>query len=408
MLEQYEVEGQKYLQKLEDRFLGIGSFDPLQDLWDSPEGETFWEEDDWWESDPEIQQATKTESQELSVQTATQQQMEMSDIGVPGALVAQEVGDTLSDINRWFKRYENGHIPEDALMNVEGFGFARPDVGYALQAMKRAAAKSGVNLSGGGYRSYEQQAGLWNGGKNGMAAPPGKSNHGWGIAIDFTGADWNTPVYKWLVANAGKFGFAHPSWAQADGSKPEPWHWEYVGGGNVKGIYKKRTVKRKPREISAERPSTQDILQSENPLTGGNAFTAAVLSMATHQLAPEGSKRVRHEFMFEGAKPKTREEIIATAKAMASAYGWTGKQWQALRWVVEGRGSVPAESNWDPTALNDETGATGIPQLNPNSHEIPKNWKNPVTQIRWLLSYVAGRYGTPEQAWRHRQETGWY
>ena len=39
-------------------------------------------------------------------------------------------------------------------------------------------------------------------------------------------AAFATEEYKWLLANAPKYGWHHPSWAQKDGSNPEPWHWE--------------------------------------------------------------------------------------------------------------------------------------------------------------------------------------
>ena len=34
-------------------------------------------------------------------------------------------------------------------------------------------------------------------------------------------------AFDWLTTNAGRYGWNHPAWAQAGGSKPEPWHWEY-------------------------------------------------------------------------------------------------------------------------------------------------------------------------------------
>jgi hypothetical protein len=30
-----------------------------------------------------------------------------------------------------------------------------------------------------------------------------------------------------MVENAGRFGWRNPDWAQADGRKPEAWHWEF-------------------------------------------------------------------------------------------------------------------------------------------------------------------------------------
>jgi peptidoglycan DL-endopeptidase CwlO len=30
-----------------------------------------------------------------------------------------------------------------------------------------------------------------------------------------------------MAANAGRFGWVHPDWAQKTGQNPEPWHWEF-------------------------------------------------------------------------------------------------------------------------------------------------------------------------------------
>lgn len=62
-----------------------------------------------------------------------------------------------------------------------------------------------------------------------LAATPGTSNHGWGLALDLGG---NIPArgkeYHWLRKNAPKYGWDNPAWARRGGSGPyEPWHWEY-------------------------------------------------------------------------------------------------------------------------------------------------------------------------------------
>ena len=62
------------------------------------------------------------------------------------------------------------------------------------------------------------------------AAVPGTSIHGWGRAIDFQDAGgylrFGSAGYQWLQANAWRWGFVHPAWAEPGGSSPEPWHWE--------------------------------------------------------------------------------------------------------------------------------------------------------------------------------------
>lgn len=65
--------------------------------------------------------------------------------------------------------------------------------------------------------------------KPGLAARPGTSNHGWGVAVDLCGGaeSYGTAQHEWLRANAESARWANPSWAQQGGSKPEPWHWEF-------------------------------------------------------------------------------------------------------------------------------------------------------------------------------------
>ncbi len=69
--------------------------------------------------------------------------------------------------------------------------------------------------------------------KPGLAAVPGTSEHGWGLAVDLCGGV-ETGVgarYQWLRENAPDYGWDNPDWARAGGSGPqEAWHWEYIAG----------------------------------------------------------------------------------------------------------------------------------------------------------------------------------
>jgi LAS superfamily LD-carboxypeptidase LdcB len=60
---------------------------------------------------------------------------------------------------------------------------------------------------------------------------PGTSNHGWGLAVDLCGGidHYGTAQYTWMKANAGRYGFLHPDWAEPGRGREEPWHWEYAG-----------------------------------------------------------------------------------------------------------------------------------------------------------------------------------
>ena len=63
-----------------------------------------------------------------------------------------------------------------------------------------------------------------------------------------------------------------------------------------------------------------------------------------------------------------------------------------------------------PFAAN-SSGAYGIPQALPGSKmgTYGSDWRtNPVTQIKWGLGYIKGRYGKPCVAWDHWRNFNWY
>jgi len=95
----------------------------------------------------------------------------------------------------------------------------------------------------------------------------------------------------------------------------------------------------------------------------------------------------------------------ALGQRMAAALGWTGAQWSALQALWN------RESGWSTTARNPSSGAYGIPQSLPASKMASAGGDyltNPATQIRWGLSYIAGRYGSPLAAWAHETAYNWY
>jgi hypothetical protein len=84
---------------------------------------------------------------------------------------------------------------------------------------------------------------------------------------------------------------------------------------------------------------------------------------------------------------------------------WGASEWPPLNslWT--------RESGWRTTAKNPSSGAYGIPQALPASKmaSAGADWlRNPRTQIKWGLGYIASRYGSPSAAWAHSQRTGWY
>ncbi|MET4224022.1 D-alanyl-D-alanine carboxypeptidase family protein [Oerskovia enterophila] len=131
--------------------------------------------------------------------------------------------------------YANGRIPASALTTLS---FARShmlrcDAAAMLEELSAAYQQrfgEPIGLTDS-YRSYSSQVST-RAAKPGLAAVPGTSNHGWGLAIDLTSPASNpgSAQYKWLRANAPLYGWDNPPWARSNGSKPEPWHFEYASG----------------------------------------------------------------------------------------------------------------------------------------------------------------------------------
>lgn len=61
-----------------------------------------------------------------------------------------------------------------------------------------------------------------------LAATPGTSMHGWGLAVDLCSESARGATKAWLDENAAIYGWGNPTWAR--GSKYEPWHWEFIEG----------------------------------------------------------------------------------------------------------------------------------------------------------------------------------
>jgi hypothetical protein len=145
---------------------------------------------------------------------------------------------------------ENGRLPDSALTTVTPECRVANDVADPLRAMLFTARADGVALLPersayvaplpepprieSCYRSYEMQE-WWRNfwcffGNCDLAAVPGTSVHGWGRAVDFEDGGgeltFDSSGYRWLQANAGRFGFVHPAWAEPGQPSAEAWHWE--------------------------------------------------------------------------------------------------------------------------------------------------------------------------------------
>jgi hypothetical protein len=153
----------------------------------------------------------------------------------------------------------NGKLPPQLLTPI-GIGNEAlyGPAATAFIAMRQAAKSAGVELwMTGSYRSYEGQVScarrkgtsdqnqwlIQNNEPippvalpNGWCAVPGRSNHGWGLAIDIGHDSYpcsqGSPCWLWMIDNAQRYG-----WCDTGGGPREPWHWQYVGSGKCSGLF---------------------------------------------------------------------------------------------------------------------------------------------------------------------------
>lgn len=153
------------------------------------------------------------------------------------------------------------------------------------------------------------------------------------------------------------------------------------------------------RAVAAER-------HAKEVAASGAAAKAAAAKAAAHKAAAHKAalaKLAAAKARKAAAHPAGSPRQIA--KQMLGQFGWRASQFSCLEplWYHE--------SGWNPSAMNPSSGAYGIPQALHGSMmaSAGADWRtNPATQIRWGLSYIHDRYGSPCGAWAHEQSANWY
>jgi hypothetical protein len=149
---------------------------------------------------------------------------------------------------------ENGKLPPQELVSVRADCRVARGAGPSLRLLFAAAQAARINLIGRDcYRVLQDQVAVrqeaTTKGNSSCAAsvqttstgqPRGTSMHGWGKAVDFgdpESLNFSSAGYRFLKANAARYGWNHPGWAEPGGSTcPEAWHWEWVGDGGSMGL----------------------------------------------------------------------------------------------------------------------------------------------------------------------------
>ncbi len=150
-----------------------------------------------------------------------------SNLTCPAGTIDKNIGDG----------YAGGKLYKIRLCDAGGI-IVNAQIAANVLALLNKSAQDGIKLTGGGFRTMEQQISLRtsNCGPTNydiyekparecspQTARPGYSNHQMGLAIDFNNCSTrSTACFRWLAGNAATYGLKNlPS---------EPWHWS-VGGG---------------------------------------------------------------------------------------------------------------------------------------------------------------------------------
>ncbi|QUX21341.1 M15 family metallopeptidase [Nocardiopsis sp. MT53] len=126
--------------------------------------------------------------------------------------------------------HSNGRIPDSLLCPLPQPGERlRADAAAAfidLDAAYRERFGRAMCVTDS-YRPYHEQVSLFEQMLPGMAARPGTSTHGMGLAVDLCGGVNvpGSPEHEWMLDRAPGFGWDNPPWARGGF---EPWHWEYT------------------------------------------------------------------------------------------------------------------------------------------------------------------------------------
>ena len=143
----------------------------------------------------------------------------------------------------------------------------------------------------------------------------------------------------------------------------------------------------------------QQQVAAEKTAAAKAAAAKAAQQAAARKAAAQRAQSARRAAATPSGSPQQ------IAERMLGQFGWSSSQFSCLQPLWE------HESGWSVTAENPTSGAYGIPQSLPGAQmaSAGADWQsNAATQIRWGLTYIQGRYGSPCGAWAHEESANWY
>lgn len=187
------------------------------------------------------------ESENYGSYTTDKSNDKTSDTTASGEKETNFNGVKAKEMNYSGKKITNGKLEQSDLVTVDGIKDSkgrniqlREDAAKSFKRLNDAyKAEYGKNLPiNDSYRNYDRQVterlGAVKSGNPGLAAVPGTSAHGWGLAIDINSGGWGTAIVKWFKNTGSKHGWSQPSswpyYSKKDSGKNSPlesWHWQY-------------------------------------------------------------------------------------------------------------------------------------------------------------------------------------
>ncbi|PFG34509.1 transglycosylase domain-containing protein [Sanguibacter antarcticus] len=194
-----------------------------------------------------------------------------------------------------------------------------------------------------------------------------------------------------------------------------------VAGDHETSSAASRSLERTPLPVTAAPEGTWDTQEPEDSITVvSRAEREAAEKAVADAIAAEEAERAAEAQAILDAEAKAKADAEEAARpAVVASTSYEISEIKAYASGLVGGGDQFAcldalwtkESGWNYTADNPSSSAYGIPQALPGSKmaSAGADWAtNPQTQVRWGVSYIAGRYGTACAAWAHSQEVNWY
>lgn len=214
-----------------------------------------------------------------------------------------------------------------------------------------------------GYRSMAQQAYLYDRWLRrvpgqALAAPPGRSMHNFGLAVDLASPSTTTAAER---AAGTKYGLRWPM-------SFEPWHVEPVEARAWRDAI-----------LSGVMPGGTGFSSVGDD--GGLTLKAGMFGMTGTGYVPGGATGIN-------VPPEVAKSIV---RGMLANFGWGAGEWPALERLVQG------ESSWRADADNPNSTAAGLFQKLTRVHGPVESTVE--GQALWGLNYIKSRYGTPSAAY---------